>query len=172
MDASPEDWSHADNSYPEDGSWDDQDSFYEYARFEMDKDEAASRTSSQRTRWSESSVEHMLGKHPMSRSPSHERDPVKRFKRTDSVGSNFSKPTLESLGSTNQDLVRQLKMEQEKNKVLAQELQELRRKNAEQEALLSEIRDECRTPFVVPSLLDAFMAVSKMTTAATIDSVH
>ncbi len=63
-------------------------------------------------------------------------------------------------------------MEQEKNKVLAQELQELRRKNAEQEALLSEIRDECRTPFVVPSLLDAFMAVSKMTTAATIDSVH
>lgn len=60
-----------------------------------------------------------------------------------------------------------LKKEQEKNEKLQQELQEQIAKNTEYEMCLADIRNECRHPFVVPALLEAFMAVSKLTTSVT-----
>jgi hypothetical protein len=47
------------------------------------------------------------------------------------------------------------------------ELAEERRRRQVAEDAIADIRRECRAPFVVPSLLDAFMELSRMTTIAT-----
>ena len=47
-----------------------------------------------------------------------------------------------------------------------EQLAEERRKMAEYELTLQEIRRECRQPFVVPMLLDAFVDVTRFTNMA------
>lgn len=46
-----------------------------------------------------------------------------------------------------------------------------RKQRIEYETVLVDIRRECRVPFIVPALFDAFVDISKLTTAA-IDSRH
>ncbi|KAK0216833.1 hypothetical protein IW262DRAFT_1393750 [Armillaria fumosa] len=49
------------------------------------------------------------------------------------------------------------------------EIETERKQRIEYETLLTDIRRECRVPFIVPALFDAFIDISKLTTAA-IDS--
>jgi hypothetical protein len=44
-----------------------------------------------------------------------------------------------------------------------QELAQEKRRRMDAEATLKDIERECRDPFVVPALLDAFIAISKLT---------
>ncbi|KAK0475813.1 hypothetical protein IW261DRAFT_459238 [Armillaria novae-zelandiae] len=46
------------------------------------------------------------------------------------------------------------------------EIEKERQKRLEYELVLGDIRRECKVPFIVPSLLDAFIEVSKLTNAA------
>jgi hypothetical protein len=48
-------------------------------------------------------------------------------------------------------------------RVLERELQDERRRRMEVEIAIQEIERECREPFVVPELLQAFIAISKLT---------
>ncbi|KAK0235020.1 hypothetical protein EDD85DRAFT_841450 [Armillaria nabsnona] len=47
------------------------------------------------------------------------------------------------------------------------ELEAERKRCRELELNLSDIRRECKNPFFVPSLFDAFLQISQLTTAAT-----
>ncbi|KAK0199744.1 hypothetical protein DFS33DRAFT_1364705 [Desarmillaria ectypa] len=51
-------------------------------------------------------------------------------------------------------------------KALEAEIEVERQKRHEYELVLGDIRRECKAPFIVPSLLDAFVEVSKLTNAA------
>lgn len=51
-------------------------------------------------------------------------------------------------------------------KDLELEIETERKQRIEYETLLTDIRRECRVPFVVPALFDAFIDISKLTTAA------
>ncbi|KAK0216860.1 hypothetical protein IW262DRAFT_152304 [Armillaria fumosa] len=51
------------------------------------------------------------------------------------------------------------------------EIETERKRRIECETVLMDIRRECRVPFIVPALFDAFVDISKLTTAA-IDSLH
>lgn len=46
------------------------------------------------------------------------------------------------------------------------EIETERKQRIEYETLLTDIRQECRVPFIVPALFDAFIDISKLTTAA------
>ncbi|KAJ7597552.1 hypothetical protein C8J56DRAFT_774125, partial [Mycena floridula] len=46
------------------------------------------------------------------------------------------------------------------------ELMKERDKREETEVLLADIRKECKSPFVVPALLDAFLSISKLANKA------
>lgn len=48
-------------------------------------------------------------------------------------------------------------------------LQEEQAKRQDAEDAIHDIRRECRSPFIVPSLLDAFVELSRLTTKATIN---
>ena len=48
--------------------------------------------------------------------------------------------------------------------MVEQQLKQERRRRMEAEATLKDIERECREPFVVPALLDAFITISKITT--------
>lgn len=50
---------------------------------------------------------------------------------------------------------------------LEQDLDTERRLRVEAEDVVRDIQRECKTPFVVPGLLDAFVKLSKLTTQAT-----
>lgn len=50
------------------------------------------------------------------------------------------------------------------------EIETEKKKRIECETVLMDIRRECRVPFIVPALFDAFVDISKLTTAA-IDSL-
>jgi len=52
-------------------------------------------------------------------------------------------------------------------KKLEQDLETERRMRLEAEDVIKDIRRECKTPFVVPGLLDAFIKLSRLTTQAT-----
>ncbi|KAF8638460.1 hypothetical protein AX17_002194 [Amanita inopinata Kibby_2008] len=60
----------------------------------------------------------------------------------------------------------ELTSERERKVKLETELGRERRKRFDAEAVLKDVERECRTPFVVPALLEAFSAVSKLTTLA------
>lgn len=47
------------------------------------------------------------------------------------------------------------------------ELQEERQKRKDAEDAIQDVRRECRAPFIVPSLLDAFVELSRLTSKAT-----
>ncbi|KAK0234989.1 hypothetical protein EDD85DRAFT_63135 [Armillaria nabsnona] len=51
-------------------------------------------------------------------------------------------------------------------KDLELEIETERKQRIEYETLLTDIRRECRVPFIVPALFDAFINISKLTTAA------
>lgn len=51
------------------------------------------------------------------------------------------------------------------------EIETERKQRIECETVLMDIRRECRVPFIVPALFDAFVDISKLTTAA-VDSLH
>ncbi len=51
-------------------------------------------------------------------------------------------------------------------RLLQTELAAERQKRKESEAIISDIRRECRAPFVVPALLDAFLSVSHATNSS------
>lgn len=51
-------------------------------------------------------------------------------------------------------------------RVLEVEIETERQKKLEYELVLRDIRKECKAPFIVPSLLDAFIEVSKLTNVA------
>ncbi|KAH8828113.1 hypothetical protein DL96DRAFT_1601776 [Flagelloscypha sp. PMI_526] len=51
-------------------------------------------------------------------------------------------------------------------KSIGEEVETERRKREDADKAIDDIRQECRTPFIVPSLLDAFIQISKMTTQA------
>ncbi|SJL09099.1 uncharacterized protein ARMOST_12475 [Armillaria ostoyae] len=51
------------------------------------------------------------------------------------------------------------------------EIEVERKQRIECETVLMDIRRECRVPFIVPALFDAFVDISKLTTAA-VDSLH
>ena len=51
----------------------------------------------------------------------------------------------------------------EKLRTVEQELREEKRRRMEAEAALEDIKRECREPFIVPALLDAFITISKVT---------
>ncbi|KAK0443122.1 uncharacterized protein EV420DRAFT_1485098 [Desarmillaria tabescens] len=51
------------------------------------------------------------------------------------------------------------------------EIEAERKQRIECETVLMDIRRECRVPFIVPALFDAFIDISKLTTAA-VDSLH
>ncbi|KAK0186451.1 hypothetical protein F5146DRAFT_1004578 [Armillaria mellea] len=51
-------------------------------------------------------------------------------------------------------------------RALEAEIETERQKRLEYELVLGDIRRECKVPFIVPSLLDAFIEVSKLTNAA------
>jgi hypothetical protein len=50
---------------------------------------------------------------------------------------------------------------------LEQDLDTERRMRLEAEDVVRDIRRECKTPFIVPGLLDAFIKLSRLTTQAT-----
>ena len=47
------------------------------------------------------------------------------------------------------------------------ELKEERQKRQDAEDAIQDVRRECRAPFIVPSLLDAFVELSRLTSKAT-----
>ena len=47
--------------------------------------------------------------------------------------------------------------------MVEQQLKQERRRRIDAEATLKDIERECREPFVVPALLDAFITISKIT---------
>ena len=51
----------------------------------------------------------------------------------------------------------------ERLSLLENEVQVERRKRAAAEAVLEDVQRECREPFVVPTLLESFIAISKLT---------
>jgi len=59
---------------------------------------------------------------------------------------------------------------EERLKKLEQELAAERRLRLEAEAIVEDIRRECKAPFVVPGLLDAFIKLSRLTTQATLSN--
>ena len=52
------------------------------------------------------------------------------------------------------------------------ELKEERQKRQDAEDAIQDVRRECRAPFIVPSLLDAFVELSRLTSKATQISKH
>jgi hypothetical protein len=50
--------------------------------------------------------------------------------------------------------------------MVEQELKQERRRRVEAEVTLKDIERECREPFIVPALLDAFVTISKITSQA------
>jgi hypothetical protein len=48
--------------------------------------------------------------------------------------------------------------------MVERELQTERKKRMEAEETLKDVERECREPFVVPALLEAFVSISKLTT--------
>jgi hypothetical protein len=50
--------------------------------------------------------------------------------------------------------------------MVEQDLKEERRRRMYAEATLKDVERECREPFVVPALLDAFITISKITSQA------
>ena len=50
---------------------------------------------------------------------------------------------------------------------LEQDLDAERKMRLEAEDVVSDIRRECKAPFIVPGLLDAFIKLSRLTTQAT-----
>jgi hypothetical protein len=50
--------------------------------------------------------------------------------------------------------------------MLEEELKQEKRRRMDAEATLKDIERECRDPFVVPALLDAFITISKITSQA------
>ncbi len=49
---------------------------------------------------------------------------------------------------------------------MAKELEVERTKRQDMEAILKDVERECKSPFVVPGLLDAFIKIAQATTAA------
>lgn len=52
-------------------------------------------------------------------------------------------------------------------KKLEQDLETERKMRLEAEDVIRDIRRECKAPFIVPELLDAFIKLSRLTTQAT-----
>ncbi|KJA15655.1 hypothetical protein HYPSUDRAFT_148766, partial [Hypholoma sublateritium FD-334 SS-4] len=50
---------------------------------------------------------------------------------------------------------------------LEHELREERQKRKDADDAIQDVRRECRAPFIVPSLLDAFVELSRLTSKAT-----
>jgi len=58
----------------------------------------------------------------------------------------------------------ELKAERERREELEKELVGERKRRIEVENLLNDVERECRTPFVVPAMIEAFKTISTLTT--------
>ncbi len=58
----------------------------------------------------------------------------------------------------------ELKAEREKREELEKELIGERKRRIEAENILNDVERECRTPFVVPAMIEAFKTISTLTT--------
>ena len=58
----------------------------------------------------------------------------------------------------------ELKAEREKRDELEKELMGERKRRIEAENILNDVERECRTPFVVPAMIEAFKTISTLTT--------
>lgn len=65
-----------------------------------------------------------------------------------------------------QEVEKQLESERVKQREMAEELETERTKRLDMEAILKDVERECKTPFVVPALLEAFIQISEVTTVA------
>lgn len=71
---------------------------------------------------------------------------------------------LDVLRSKLSEVDTELRAEKEKREELEKELDRERKKRIEVENILNDVERECRTPFVVPAMMEAFKTISKVTT--------
>ena len=72
--------------------------------------------------------------------------------------------TLDAMRSKLSDVEKELSAERERRGELEKELDQERMKRIEAENILNDVERECRTPFVVPAMMDAFKTISRVTT--------
>jgi hypothetical protein len=64
------------------------------------------------------------------------------------------------------ELEAQLKSQNAKNSELVSELEAEQKRRLEMEAVVEDVKRECKAPFIVPALLETFVKISRATTAA------
>lgn len=72
--------------------------------------------------------------------------------------------TLDVMQSKLSDVEKELRAERERGGELEKELDRERKKRVEAEGILNDVERECRTPFVVPAMMEAFKTISRVTT--------
>lgn len=72
--------------------------------------------------------------------------------------------TLDVMRSKLSDVEKELRAERERRGELEKELDQERKKRIEAENILNDVERECRTPFVVPAMIEAFKTISRVTT--------
>lgn len=72
--------------------------------------------------------------------------------------------TLDVMRSKLSDVEKELSAERARRGELEKELDQERMKRIEAENILNDVERECRTPFVVPAMMDAFKTISRVTT--------